>query len=172
MSKEAYWTNTDGLAVGYGTRKVEGRSPGKANVGGDVEQLSLQVKYADLVTDPTGVNSSYAAVVKIPGGCVPIGGHVVVTTIGDGATDLNIGAYPWTRTSNTIGAGDPNGFTTTAIVADTAGYTVIDTGLQLGATLGTIGQEYVVIVTTTATNDHTVGEATVVIEYLNAVPQA
>jgi len=65
MSKDNYWTNDDGLVVGFGRRTTEDNVAGALNTGGDIEeQLVLDIVATELTDSDEPVNYEQGA--KIP----------------------------------------------------------------------------------------------------------
>lgn len=68
MSKSAYWTNGDGLVVGFGKRDSEDKRGGKVSTYGNMEEHVIEFGYDDL---PTGVLGSDGSYLQIPIHAIP-----------------------------------------------------------------------------------------------------
>lgn len=88
MTREATWTNSDGLVVGFGTRTVD-TTFSTIEQGG---KLVLNIKGSDLADANVAAQLVNAPV--IPAGCIVTHARLVVDTAFAGATAvLDIGVY-------------------------------------------------------------------------------
>jgi len=163
MGRETYWTNKDGLNVGYGTRTVE--TTGSARVpAGDSrrQQIVMKITGADLADADVSAQLVHAPV--IPAGALLEKATLVVKTLFVGATaTLDVGIYK----AGVAGTDDDDGIdAAVAVAALVAGADIACDGAAIGTVLDAdykVGASY-------DTAAFTAGEAEVVIEYL--VPAA
>ena len=91
MNKASLWSNSDGLVVGFGTRSVEQTASSKVSLGGQRQQIVMNVKLSDLA-DTLDTNDLVNAPV-IPAGAVLESAKLFVVDAAVGATavlDLGI----------------------------------------------------------------------------------
>jgi len=164
MTKEAYWTNDDGLVIGFGTRTAEDQRGSVTRTSGELNEFVIEFAYDDL---PAGsatvaVDGSYT---RIPANAVVVDAYLEVTTGFAGGTSYDIGLD---QTDGT--AIDANGLWDTLVLADinSAGDKSSARehgGTASGALFGSaISADAVPIVTATGT--FTAGTARLVIRYV------
>lgn len=160
MSRDAYWTNADGLVVGFGTREVEKNSAGKVATSGAVEELVLRINDATALADTVAATDD--AIVhgaEIPADSLILSADLFVTTAFAGATaTLDIGVY---QRDGTIV--DDDGIDAAIAVATLADNAVVSCD---GADVGTVTATAVKIACSYDTAAFTAGAATLVIRYI------
>lgn len=85
MSKASYWTNNDGLVVGFGTRTSEDLRGGHTEMDGVVEEMIVEFNYDDLPNGST--DGSYGT---IPANAIPIDAYFETLTGFTGGTSYDI----------------------------------------------------------------------------------
>lgn len=154
MSRSNYWTNDDGLKVGFGTRTPEDKIAGLTRTAGAVEQVVLDFDYDDLPV----VGGSDTQVLSIPAGSQIVSSKLNVKTAAAGGTSYNIGLY---QADGTVidADGIDAGVLTAAL---TAGAWIENDGALVGASIGSAAGQIVVA----ATGTFTAGSYRLVIEYI------
>jgi hypothetical protein len=161
MAREEYWTNQDGLVVGFGQRDVSENSAKKIAVEGAVEELVLDLNDAVELEDTQDVSGN--AIVngaEIPAGSLIVSATLVVTEAfaSGGAAVLDVGTY----NADTGAAVDDDGLIEAAALgALGADAVVTGAGGQVGAVVG----ERVKVAATFDAAAYTAGKARVVIKY-------
>ncbi len=156
MSRSNYWTNDDGLKVGFGTRTPEDKIGGVTRVAGNVKEVVLDFNYDDL----PGAGGSDLQVLSIPAGSQIIGSKLNVKTAAAGGTSYTIGLVEADGT-----AIDADGLHTALQLVTaslTAGAWLDGGGALIGASIGSADGQIVV----GATGTFTAGAYRLVIEYI------
>lgn len=159
MGRQAYWTNSDGLAVGFGTRTVETNSATAVRVGGARQQLVVPIRGG------SGIPASDVSAQLIYGAIIPANSllesaKLFVTTAFAGATAvLDIGTYLASDGTEV----DDDGIDAAIGVATLADNAVISCD---GALIGTVLASNQKVGVSYDTAAFTAGEATLVIEYI------
>jgi len=92
MARENWWTNSDGLYVGYGTRDVSTTLAGKTSKGGLKQELTVRIVGTDLADAATVDQLAHSAV--IPAGAFIESATLEVHTAFAGSNAvLDIGVY-------------------------------------------------------------------------------
>lgn len=159
MSRQTYWTNSDGLVVGFGTRTVETNSATAVSTGGARQQLVVPIRGGSEILDSdVSAQLIYGAV--IPANSLLESAKLFVTTAFAGATAvLDIGLYK--RSDGT--AVDDDGIDSAIAVATLADNAVVACD---GALIGTVLANDSKVGVSYDTAAFTAGEATLVIEYI------
>lgn len=162
MSKANYWTNSDGLVVGFGTRTSEDLRGGNTSTGGYIEEHIIEFNYDDLPDGST--DGSYST---IPAGAVPIEAYLDALTGFAGGTSYDIDLVDTAGTA--IGSGTDKLWDALVVadinvagersVSSTHGGT--NSGNALNVALASAG-----MVKVTATGTFTAGAGRIVIRYI------
>ena len=159
MSRNAYWTNADGLVVGFGTRQITKNAGAKVAKGGAREEIVVEVDLALLGDTVAATDDAIVHGVVIPADSVLESATLNVDVAGAGATAvLDIGIY---QEDGTIIADDGID-AAVAVAALTAGAVISCDGTSLGTTITQgckVGLSY-------DTAAFTAGTATLVVEYI------
>lgn len=158
MGRNAHWVNSDGLAVGFGTRTPEVNAGAKVNLGGKRQQVIVKIVGAS-VPDSDVAAQLYNAV-EIPANALLESAKLFVTTAFVGATAvLDIGVYNASTGAAVNDAG---------IDAAVATATLVDNAVVAcdGALIGTVLAQRSKIGVSYDTAPFTDGEATLVVEYI------
>lgn len=163
MSRNAVWSNKDGLVVGFGARTevTSGSSKGSAN--GPTEKLVLKVRGEDLADAVSATGDQIVQAPVIPNGATILSATIKVTEAFVGATAvLDVGLY------------DKDG---TIVDDDGIDAAVAVAALTLGAEIACDGADVNTVVATTGgvkvaasydTAAFTAGEAIIEVEYATA----
>ncbi len=160
MSRNATWTNSDGLVVGFGTREVTTSAGAKVSSNDATEQVVLKIKGTDLA-DAVAVDSdAIVHGVLIPNDALIVKADLFVTTAftSGGSAVLDIGLYQEDGTSV-----DDDGIDAAIAVAALVTDAVVACN---GADVGTVTAGAVKVGASYDTAAFTAGEATLVVEYL------
>jgi len=160
-AREEYWSNQDGLVVGFGQRDVSCNSAKKIAVEGAVEELVLDLTDATLLEDVQATDGN--AVVngsEIPAGSLIVSAVLVVTEAftSGGAAVLDVGTYD----ADTGVAVDDDSLIAAEALGNLGANAVV-TGA--GADIGAVVTQRVKIAATFDTAAYTAGKARVVIKY-------
>lgn len=160
-AREEYWSNQDGLVVGFGQRDVSCNSAKKIAVEGAVEELVLDLTDATLLEDTQAVDGN--AVVngsEIPAGSLIVSATLVVTEAftSGGAAVLDIGTYD---ADSAAAVDDDSIFAAVALGALGANAVVVGAGADIGAVV----TQRVKVAATFDTQAYDTGKARVVIKY-------
>lgn len=160
-NKASFWTNPDGLVVGFGQRDVADNIPAAVNAGGAKRQLVMEIVGANLAD--TAEPTDFITGAFIPADSTIVAAYLTVTTAFAGTNAvLDIGTY------------------------DAAGDAIDDDGIDAAIAMATLSDNYYVacdggkigtqvtvnnyIAATYDTAAFTAGRAKLVIEYIpNAV---
>lgn len=156
MSRNAYWTNSDGLVVGFGTHDVDTGLAAKVSTMGETQELVLDLVGVDVAD--TAVPANLVTGAFIPANSLVLSGLIIVDTAFAGATAvLDIGTY------DSAGAAvDDDGIHSAAVVALTA-----DTDIDCtGAVIGTVVTADTYIAATYDTAAFTAGTAKLIVRYI------
>lgn len=157
MGRDSYWTNDDGLVVGFGPRTVDTGLAAKVSTMGETQELVLDIVGADLAdaTVPTNINTG----AFIPANSLVLSGVLIVDTAFAGATAvLDIGTY----TAAGV-AVDDDGIDSAIAVASLTADTDIDSD---GAVIGTVVTADTYIAATYDTAAFTAGTAKLIVRYI------
>lgn len=140
MSRNAYWDNSDGLVVGFGTRDVS-RAPHRINDEGSLQKIYMDFDWADLpVTSVAATDDQLVHGPVIPNGAVLVSAQLTVLEAFAGGTSISFGVY----NADTAAAVDDNGIIDAEVTADIdaigdiVNYTIANIGASgAGADLGT-----------------------------------
>jgi len=163
MNKASIWTNKDGLAVGFGPRKVEENSAAVVVAGDGHERLAvMKLVGTGLAAAPTAAQLANTAV--IPVGAQIKSVRVVVDEAFVGGTSVDLGGYTLADADQ-----DENGFIAALLTATlVSGYDETYTAPATnkgGAYIGTQLAASVKVVPSYNTSGYTAGIATVTIAF-------
>ena len=157
MPRDSYWTNSDGLVVGFGQRSVETNSGAQPRSDQMRQQVKVRIKAQDLLD--SDVSAQLVHGVTIPADSLLESAKLFVTTAFAGATAvLDIGTY------DSAGAAvDDDGLDSAVAVA-----TLVDNAVVAcdGALIGTVLASNQRIGLSYDTAAFTAGEAWLVVEYI------
>jgi hypothetical protein len=160
-AREEYWSNQDGLVVGFGQRDVSCNSAKKIAVEGAVEELVLDVTDATLLEDTQAVDgNALVNGAEIPAGSLIISATLVVTEAftSGGAAVLDVGTYD----ADSGAAVDDDSL----IAAEALGNLSLNAVITgAGADVGAVVTQRVKLAATFDTAVYTAGKARVVIKY-------
>jgi len=93
MAREHVWYNPDGLAVGFGTRTEEKNSGTKVSLGGQRQQVIVDIKGTELLDVSVAAQLIYG--VTIPAGALLESAKIVVDSafLSGGVAVLDVGLY-------------------------------------------------------------------------------
>jgi hypothetical protein len=91
MARDATWTNSDGLIVGFGTHTEDNNVPAVTAIGTKT-RVSMEITLADLVDTIAAGNISPQSI-RIPRGAIITEAYVVVKTAAAGGGTLDIGTW-------------------------------------------------------------------------------
>lgn len=157
MPRASYWTNSDGLVVGFGARSVETNSGGQPRSDQMRQQVKVRIKALDL--NDSDVSEQLIHGVTIPADSLLESAKLFVTTAFAGATAvLDIGTY-----DSAGSAVDDDGIDSAIAVA-----TLVDNAVVTcdGALIGTVLASNQRIGLSYDTAAFTAGEAWLVVEYI------
>lgn len=163
MARDNFWSNKDGLAVGFGTRTPTTSGAFRVDQGGSTEVLHAEFDWSDLDTSLSTTSDFIVYGPVIPNGAVILSATLKVTEAFAGGTDIDIGLY------------DKDG---SAVDADGIDAAVATASLTLGAEIACDGADVNTVVATTGgvkvgvirTGTFTAGQAVLEVEY--KVPQS
>ena len=172
MSRNATWTNPDGLTKGFGTHEIDDNVPRVVAGPGNVKTAQVTIKWSDLA--PFGTVT--AAFQDRPQGIVLrqgtriVSGSFIPNVAFVGATAvLNVGTYAYTGTGALGTVDDLDSIVTACAVTEinAIGKTHVCDGAAIGLAVlvGAIVESDCVIVAQTATADFTAGEGIFTISY-------
>lgn len=162
MGRASVWSNSDGLAVGFGTRSETRGCAFRVADNGATQKLYVDVDLvADLGTSIAATDDFIVYGPVIPNGAVILSGSTKVTEAAAGGTDIDIGLY------------DKDG---TVVDADGIDAAIATASLTLGAEVAADGADINTAVATTGgvklgvirTGTFTAGKVVIEVEY--AVP--
>lgn len=158
MARQNWWTNSDGLYVGYGTRTVNANDGSKVSLGGLEQQVSVKIDATKLADAATADELANAAV--IPAGAELTSAKLIVneafTTSASGTLDIGIYKAGSDGTDNDDGID-------AAVAAGALGSEAVVT--CDGAKIGTILDAPYKIAATYDTGVFTAGVGTLVVTY-------
>ena len=109
--RDNYWTNDDGVTIGFGTSKPATSVATKIGVSGFEGEIALDLVWNEIpaVGDISGLDASFGA--TLPVGTVITGTSMIVSTafLSAGAAKLNVGAYGLKSADNTLVNGTVDG---------------------------------------------------------------
>ena len=159
MSRNAYWTNADGLVVGFGTRKITKNAAAKVAKGGAVEQLVVEVDFARLEDTLSVTSDAVVQGAVIPDGSLLQSAILTVDEAAAGATaEIDVGIYDVAGAVVTA----VDDVLTAAVGALTAGADITGAGSKIGTVLAQDSK----IGLTWDVAAFTAGTGTLVIEYI------
>ena len=161
MTRNATWTNADGLDVGFGTRDSKNINGATVQTEGNVESFSMILDWDTLPTAAPLLPSTKS--VPIPAGSAIHSAtlRVIVAFTSGGATTLDIGLRELDGTVIDLDGID-------AVIAKTVIDGIGDTVQCNGALVNLlvdVGTADAYIATTTTTGPYTAGQAELTIEY-------
>lgn len=162
--KSSYWTNNDGLVIGFGAQTSEAKRGGKCDTDGNIEEHVIEFGYGDL---PTGVLGSDGSYLPIPANAVPVDAYLEVIEAFAGGTSYDMDLVD--STGAAIGSGtdklwdalalaDINAIGKRSVSSTHAG---TNSGNALNVALASAGTLKV-----TAAGTFTAGKARIVIRYM------
>ena len=159
MARNAYWTNQDGLVVGFGTRTITKNAGAKIAKGGAVEQMVVEVDLATLADAVATTDDAVVMGAHIPAGALLQSATLIVDVAAVGASAvLDIGTYDLDGAEI-----DDDGIDAAVATASlTAGAVIACDGALVGTVLAAnsrIGLSY-------DTAAFTAGTATLVVEFI------
>lgn len=157
MPRASYWTNSDGLVVGFGARSVETNSGAQPRSDQMRQQVKVRIRALDL--NDSDVSEQLIHGVTIPADALLESAKLFVTTAFAGATAvLDIGTY-----DSAGSAVDDDGIDSAVAVA-----TLVDNAVVTcdGALIGTVLASNQRIGLSYDTAAFTAGEAWLVVEYI------
>lgn len=162
MAREKWWSNSDSLYVGYGTRTAEKSNVAKASTQSPFQVSELIIKFSD-IPDATLADVHKVYNQKFPAGTTIVRATLTVHTAftSGGSAVLDIGTY---GTDDWLAIDDDGVDAAIAVATLVDNYSVVCDGAQIGATL----TEEFVVAATYDTAAFTAGEAVLRIEYLLA----
>ena len=134
MGKATVWSNSDGLAVGFGTRSVTTSGAFGISDNGSTQKLHCEFDWSDLDTSLSTTSDFIVYGPVIPNGAVILKSTLKVTEAFTSGTDIDIGLY------------DKDGAAVDAAGLDAA---VITANLTLGAEIDGDGSDVNTVVATT-----------------------
>lgn len=157
MPKKSYWTNQDGLIVGFGGRTEETNFGGQVNTKSSQQEIRVKIKASEIPA--LDVSAQLLHGVTMPADSLLLSATLFVTTAFVGATAvLDIGTY-----DDAGAAVDDDGIDSAIAVATLADNAVVACdGAQIGTVLASnqrIGLQY-------DTAAFTAGEAWLVVRYI------
>jgi len=161
MARDNYWTNQDGLVVGFGPHTADEGVSTQGSVKGNIQQVVLKIKGTELV-DAGAPNAQYlASSVVIPVDAYLVSARLFVTTAftSGGSAVLDIGVYD----VDADAIEDDDGIDSAIAVA-----TLVDNFDVAcdGALVGSVLAQNSKIYASYDTAAFTAGEATLVVEYI------
>lgn len=158
MGRASVWSNSDGLAVGFGTRTETTGGSFRVADNGNTEKLYAEFGYADLDTSLSTTSDFIVYGPVIPNGALILSATLKVTEAWTTGTDIDIGLY------------DSDGAAVDAAGIDAA---VLTAALTLGAEIACDGADINTVVATTGgvkvgvirTGAYDAGKAVLEVEY-------
>ncbi len=165
MSREATWTNSDGLSVGFGPLDSVNQNSATVRTQGNIEVQQYVVEFDNLPTDAVSAVSSKA--VAIPARSVIQRATLTVTEAWVGGTNIDFGLMDVDGTDI-----DDDGLDVAVLVSvmNVIGDVVQMNGALVGGILD-IGSADGYLVTVT-TGTYTAGKAILMIEYVRPMPDS
>ena len=159
MARDNVWTNSDGLAVGFGTRTSTTTGGSKLAAGSKTSKLYLDIKATDLNTALATSEDQFVYGPTIPNGAILLSATLKVTEAFAGGTDIDIGLY--------------NASSGAAVDADGIDAAVVTANLTLGAEIAGDGADINTAVATSEgvkvcairTGTFTAGKAVLEVEF-------
>lgn len=166
MSRNSYWTNNDGLRVGFGSRSRTSQA-GVTGTRGAIETARVKYNLADLEDGASLTIASLEAVqgIVIPRGSVLQSSRVSVTTAAAGATAvLQVGLV---KNGDVATIDDIDGLATEVVTNLTLGAVLVDDGaLVPNGIAGATSDSDVSIVASYTTAAFTAGEVIVEVDFV------
>lgn len=164
MAREATWTNSDGLVVGFGPRDSKNDNGATVETKGNVEIIQMVLDYDNLPSDASTAPSSKSF--PIPAGAVINDAVLQVTEAftSGGSTTLNIGLK---KADGTVIDADGIDAAIAKTAIDAVGDTIQCDGALVGAD---VGSDDAYISCGVATGPYTAGQAVLTIEYTRQLP--
>lgn len=168
MSREEYWTNQDGLVVGFGTRDVNGKaahshySPDGALIV-SLPVIGTQLEDTDSVTAATITGQG----VSIPRGAILERAtfHVTEAFTSGGAATLDLGTYDSDNSAITVDDADGIDVDIALTAIDAVGDFIVCDGALVGAAVGATSNSDVTLVAAYQTAAFTGGKGTLVCRF-------
>lgn len=168
MSRDAYWTNSDGLVVGFGTRKVSGNQAAVVNSADGMLEVVLPI----IGTQLEDTDSVTAASVTGQGASIPRGAileratlHVHEAFTSGGAATLDLGCYDADNSAITADDADGIDVDIALTAIDAVGDFIVCDGALVGAAVGATSNSDVTLVAAYQTAAFTAGKATLVCRF-------
>ena len=167
-ARDAYWTNSDGLVVGFGTREVAGNT---ASVVSSADGM-LEVVLPIIGTQLEDTDSVTAASVTGQGAVIPRGAlleravlqvHEAFTS--GGSATLDLGTYDADNSSITVDDADGIDVDIALTAIDAIGDTIVCDGALIGGQVGATSNSDVTLVAAYQTAAFTAGKATLVCRF-------
>lgn len=164
MSRNATWTNDDGLVVGFGARDSINPNAATVRTEGNVCIMQFPLHYEDTLEIGTDVPGASGKNIPVPANSVIKRGQFQVTEAYVGGTNIDFGFM------NAAGTAiDDDGLDVAVLTAALTLDAVIDfDGALIGASVGSADAYFGVVTTGT----YTAGSGIVTIEYILPMPDA
>lgn len=166
-ARDAYWTNSDGLVVGFGTREVAGN---QASIVSSADGM-LEVVLPIIGTQLEDTDSVTAASITGQGAVIPRGAlleravlQVHEAFVGATAT-LDLGTYDADNSAITVDVADGIDVDIAVTALDAIGDTIVCDGALIGAQVGATSNSDVTLVAAYQTAAFTAGKATLVCRF-------
>ena len=169
MSRDAYWTNEDGLVVGFGTREVAGNHAAVVSSADGMLEVVLPI----IGTQLEDTDSVTAASITGQGAVIPRGAlleravlhvHEAFDSAGDAGT-LDLGTYDADNSAITVDDADGIDVDILQSAIDAVGDVVVCNGALVGAVVGATSNSDVTLVAAYQTAAFTAGKATLVCRF-------
>lgn len=156
--RNSYWSNDDGLVVGFGTRDTERNIAAQTSSDGATEELVMVIHGTELTDADEPTNFITGA--PIPANSLIVSGQLIVDTAftSGGAAVLDIGTY-----TSAGAAIDDDGIDAAIAVGALTADTLIASD---GAQIGTVVTQDAYIAATYDTAAFTAGTAKLVVKYI------
>lgn len=164
MSRGNTWTNADGLVVGFASRDTHNVEDSVVHSMGRIKQAELRIDastVAGLATATAPTSKSF----EIPTGAAIKSATMIVTESFDALTSIVVG----TKGSDGVTEDDDGLIASTLLAVLIAGATIEGAGAQVA---GVITDEPLYVSLDITGAAPTVGEATLLIEYIEPVPSS
>ena len=179
MSRKETWYNSDGLAVGFGTRKAQTLTGAQTVTAGSTQEIVYKIDdLTELLTAATADSGIYGAGAWTNSPQIPAGATVQKVTIktdvaatSGGLADILLGLYTISEATGLLVAVDADGLAAAgdSAMADfsVSGETVVLDKTAAAAYIGkkTVGNAPVVVAPIYETAAYTAGALTVSVEY-------
>jgi hypothetical protein len=166
--RDNYWTNDDGLTIGFGTNKSATGVASKIGVSGFEGELAIEIIGTEVPAAGaiSGGLASFGA--TLPVGSVITGTSMIISeafTSGGSAT-LNVGAYGLKSSDNTLVNGDIDGIVDGFAKGSlTVGEVAPTAGAQVNTAVASADGNSLVLVASYETAAFTAGKGTLIVKY-------